>query len=116
MAPEYGSTCGIFPIDEETIRYLELTGRPAAADRAGRGLRKAAGHVARTGSRKADYTDVLELDLADVEPSIGGPEAPAGSRRTLKNAAERSLQLEPPKVDGPPASCAKKPGATAGQR
>ena len=47
MAPEYGSTCGIFPIDEETLRYLELSGRPARADRAGRGVCEGAGHVAR---------------------------------------------------------------------
>ena len=47
MAPEYGSTCGIFPIDEETLRYLELSGRPARADCAGRGVCQGAGHVAR---------------------------------------------------------------------
>ena len=46
MSPEFGSTCAIFPIDEETLRYLELTGRPARADCPGRGLRQGAGTVA----------------------------------------------------------------------
>ncbi len=45
MAPEYGATCGLFPIDAETIRYLELTGRPPAADQAGRGVRQGPGDV-----------------------------------------------------------------------
>ena len=49
MSPEFGSTCSYFPIDDETLRYLRLTGRPASAGRAGRGVREGAGPVARTG-------------------------------------------------------------------
>ena len=76
MAPEYGSTCGIFPIDDETIRYLELSGRPQRAHRARARLREGAGHVARAGRARRAYTDVLELDLAKVEPSLAGPRRP----------------------------------------
>ena len=54
MSPEFGSTCAIFPIDAETLRYLEFSGPPRRADRAGRGLRQGAGAVARRGLRGAD--------------------------------------------------------------
>ncbi|MFO1394738.1 MAG: aconitate hydratase AcnA [Steroidobacteraceae bacterium] len=76
MAPEFGSTCGIFPIDEETIRYLELTGRPAAQVALVEAYAKAQGLWRTNGMREADYTDVLELDLATVVPSLAGPKRP----------------------------------------
>jgi aconitate hydratase len=76
MAPEFGSTCGIFPIDEETIRYLELTGRPADQIALVEAYAKAQGMWRINGMREADYTDVLELDLATVEPSLAGPKRP----------------------------------------
>ena len=76
MAPEFGSTCGIFPIDEETIRYLELTGRPAAQIALVEAYAKAQGLWRTNGMREADYTDVLELDLATVVPSLAGPKRP----------------------------------------
>ena len=76
MAPEFGSTCGIFPIDEETIRYLELTGRPAEQIALVEAYAKAQGLWRTNGMREADYTDVLELDLATVEPSLAGPKRP----------------------------------------
>jgi aconitate hydratase len=76
MAPEFGSTCGIFPIDEETIRYLELTGRPADQVALVEAYAKAQGLWRTNGMREADYTDVLELDLATVEPSLAGPKRP----------------------------------------
>ena len=76
MAPEFGSTCGIFPIDEETIRYLELTGRTDRADRTGRGVCQGTGLWRTNGMPEPDYTDVLELDLATVEPSLAGPKRP----------------------------------------
>jgi aconitate hydratase len=76
MAPEFGSTCGIFPIDEETIRYLELTGRPADQIALVEAYAKAQGMWRTNGMREADYTDVLELDLATVEPSLAGPKRP----------------------------------------
>ena len=76
MAPEFGSTCGIFPIDEETIRYLELTGRPPEQIALVEAYAKAQGMWRTNGMREADYTDVLELDLATVEPSLAGPKRP----------------------------------------
>src|SRR5689334_9577553 len=76
MAPEYGSTCGIFPIDEETIRYLELSGRPAEQIALVEADRKAQGMWRFNGAKPADYTDVLELDLSTVEPSLAGPKRP----------------------------------------
>src|SRR3954471_3057013 len=76
MAPEYGSTCGIFPIDEETLRYLELSGRPPQQIALVEAYAKAQGMWRMNGARPADYTDVLELDLATVEPSLAGPKRP----------------------------------------
>ncbi|MDH4312986.1 MAG: aconitate hydratase AcnA [Gammaproteobacteria bacterium] len=76
MAPEFGSTCGIFPIDEETVRYLELTGRPAEQIALVEAYARAQGMWRTNGMREADYTDVLELDLATVEPSLAGPKRP----------------------------------------
>jgi aconitate hydratase len=76
MSPEFGSTCAIFPIDEETIRYLELSGRPAAQVKLVEDYAKAQGLWRVNGQPAADYTDVLELDLSTVEPSIAGPSRP----------------------------------------
>lgn len=76
MSPEFGSTCAIFPIDEETIRYLQLTGRPADQVALVEAYAKAQGMWRTNGMREADYTDVLELDLATVEPSLAGPKRP----------------------------------------
>src|SRR5437868_9557034 len=73
MAPEYGSTCGIFPIDEETIRYLELSGRPKERIELTRAYAQAQGMWRTQGAPVAQYTDVLELDLSKVEPSLAGP-------------------------------------------
>ena len=76
MAPEFGSTCGIFPIDEETIRYLELTGRPAEQIALVEAYAKDQGMWRTNGMPEADYTDMLELDLATIEPSLAGPKRP----------------------------------------
>src|SRR5579885_1278131 len=76
MAPEYGSTCGIFPIDEETIRYLELSGRSRERIDLVTAYAKHQGMWRTQGQKAADYTDVLELDLGKVEPSLAGPRRP----------------------------------------
>jgi aconitate hydratase len=76
MSPEFGSTCAIFPIDEETIRYLELTGRPAEQTALVEAYAKAQGLWRINGAPAADYTDVVELDLSTVEPSLAGPKRP----------------------------------------
>ncbi len=76
MSPEFGSTCAIFPIDEETIRYLKLSGRPAEQVELVEAYAKAQGLWRLNGAPAADYTDVLELDLGTVEPSLAGPSRP----------------------------------------
>jgi len=76
MAPEFGSTCGIFPIDGETIRYMKLSGRDEQQCDLVTAYAKAQGMWREDGQPDALYTDVLELDLGDVEPSIAGPKRP----------------------------------------
>jgi aconitate hydratase len=76
MSPEFGSTCAIFPIDSETIRYLELTGRSAERMALVEAYAKHQHMWRENGQRQADYTNVLELDLASVEPSLAGPKRP----------------------------------------
>ena len=76
MSPEFGSTCAIFPIDEETIKYLQLTGRPADQIALVEAYARAQGLWRIQGAPAADYTDVAELDLSTVEPSLAGPKRP----------------------------------------
>jgi aconitate hydratase len=86
MAPEYGATCGIFPVDAETLRYLRLTGRSEEQIALVEAYYKEQGlfHTAET--PEAEYTQRLELDLATVEPSVAGPKRPQ-DRVLLKDAA-----------------------------
>jgi len=76
MSPEYGATCGIFPVDAETLRYLRSTGRPEALVKLVETYCKEQGlfHDAKT--PQANYSDTLELDLSKVEPSMAGPSRP----------------------------------------
>ena len=76
MSPEFGSTCAIFPIDAETIRYLELSGRDPARIQLVEAYAREQGLWREEGQRPADYTDVMSLDLSEVEPSIAGPRRP----------------------------------------
>ena len=76
MAPEYGATCGIFPIDEQTLRYLELTGRSQEQIKLVEAYAREQGMWRENGAREAEYTDVLELDLSTVVPSLAGPKRP----------------------------------------
>ena len=75
MAPEYGATCGFFPVDADTVKYLKATGR--AADRVAlvEAYSKAQGLWRQDGAEPV-FTDVLELDIATVEPSMAGPKRP----------------------------------------
>ncbi len=75
MAPEFGSTCAIFPIDEETIRYLKLSGRSASHVELVEKYSKAQ-NLWRTEGQEPNYTDVIELDLSAVEPCLSGPKRP----------------------------------------
>lgn len=76
MAPEYGATCGIFPIDEETLNYLRLSGRPAGQIALVETYAKAQGLWREKGGFEARYSDMLELDMGTVEPSLAGPKRP----------------------------------------
>jgi aconitate hydratase len=76
MSPEFGSTCAMFPIDAETLRYLELSGRSPEHIARVSAYAKAQGLWRDNGQAPAQYTDVLELDLGTVEPSLAGPRRP----------------------------------------
>ncbi|MDT8305000.1 MAG: aconitate hydratase AcnA [Anaerolineae bacterium] len=76
MAPEYGATMGFFPVDEETLAYLRRTGRPADLVKLVEAYAHAQGLFYESGTPDPDYTEVLELDLNDVQPSLSGPLRP----------------------------------------
>ncbi|GHU04041.1 aconitate hydratase [Alphaproteobacteria bacterium] len=85
MAPEYGATCGYFPIDGETLRYLRDTGRDESLVRLVETYAKAQGLWRDANAPEPFFTDILSLDLGDVEPSIAGPKRPQ-DRIALKDA------------------------------
>jgi aconitate hydratase len=76
MSPEFGSTCAIFPIDAETLTYLELSGRPAEQIALVEAYAKEQGLWHDEGSEKPTFSDEIELDLVSVEPSLAGPKRP----------------------------------------
>ncbi|HET6875490.1 MAG TPA: aconitate hydratase AcnA, partial [Acidimicrobiales bacterium] len=86
MSPEYGSTCAIFPIDEETLRYLELTGRSPERIALVEAYAKEQG-LWHDPSHRPDYSERLSLDLGSVVPSLAGPARPQ-DRVRLDRAAE----------------------------
>ncbi len=85
MAPEYGATCGIFPIDQDTLDYLKLTGRPQQQIDLVAAYAKEQGMFRTSDSPVAKYNETLELDMSTIEPSIAGPKRPQ-DRISLKNA------------------------------
>jgi aconitate hydratase len=94
MAPEYGATCGIFPVDAETLRYLRLTGRSEEQIALVEAYYKEQGLFHTAGSAEAEYTETLGLDLGKVEPSVAGPKRPQ-DRVLLKDAAASFKQQLP---------------------
>ena len=76
MSPEYGATCGIFPVDEVTLDYMRLTGRSEERIRLTEAYMKEQGLFHTVDSHEAIYSDTLELDLSTVEPSLAGPKLP----------------------------------------
>ena len=76
MSPEFGSTCAIFPIDAETLRYLEFSGRPKERIELVEAYAREQGLWHDQSSERTTYSDTLELDLGDVVPSIAGPKRP----------------------------------------
>jgi aconitate hydratase len=101
MAPEYGATCGIFPVDAETLRYLRLTGRSDEQIALVEAYYKEQGLFHAAGAPEAEYTQTLELDLATVEPSVAGPKRPQ-DRVLLKDTAA-SFQQQLPSLLAPTA-------------
>jgi aconitate hydratase len=87
MSPEMGATCAIFPVDAETLRYLEFSGRPPERLALVEAYCKEQGLFHDEDSEEATYSDTLELDLGDVEPSLAGPKRPQ-DRVALSNAAD----------------------------
>jgi aconitate hydratase len=98
MAPEYGATCGIFPVDKETLNYLRLTGRDEAAIELVEAYMRAQGMFHTADSPEAIYSATIELDLATVEPSVAGPKRPQD--RVLLSGAAASFQQHLPNLMG----------------
>ncbi|NTV99922.1 MAG: aconitate hydratase AcnA [Oscillochloris sp.] len=101
MAPEYGATCGIFPVDAETLRYLEFSGRSPERVALVEAYMKIQGLFHDVSSPEAEYTDTLELDLSTVEPSVAGPKRPEG-RVALTNVS-KTFQEAVPQILNPSA-------------
>jgi aconitate hydratase len=87
MSPEYGATCGIFPIDKETLRYLRLTGRSEEQIALVEAYSREQGMFHDEKTPEAEYSELLSLDLATVEPSLAGPKRPQ-DRVVLSQAGE----------------------------
>jgi len=101
MAPEYGATCGFFPIDDETIKYLELSGRDVETIELVKSYAKEQGLWA---DDKAVYTDTLSLDMSTVVPTISGPKRPQDkvllteAAKNFKNVLKDITKRENPKI------------------
>ncbi|NIP18689.1 MAG: aconitate hydratase AcnA [Xanthomonadales bacterium] len=90
MAPEYGATCGIFPIDEESLRYLRLSGRTDEQVELVEAYARAQGMFLTPDAPEAEYTAVLELDMSEVVPSMAGPKRPQD--RVLLSGAKQDYR------------------------
>jgi aconitate hydratase len=102
MAPEYGATCGIFPVDAETLRYLRLTGRSEEQIALVEAYYKEQGLFHTADAPEAEYSQTIALDLATVEPSVAGPKRPQ-DRVLLKNAGPGFAE-QLPALRGPAAA------------
>ncbi len=91
MSPEYGATCGFFPIDDDTLRYLRDTGRPAERIALVTAYAKAQGMYRTKNTADPVFTDVLKLELSSVEPSLAGPKRPQ-DRIALKEVKSGFVQ------------------------
>src|SRR5690349_12102763 len=92
MAPEYGATCGFFPIDERTIDYLKLTGRDEDRIALVRAYAQAQGLWRDANTPEPLFTDTLELDMATIEPSLAGPKRPQD--RVLLSEVDEQFNAE----------------------
>jgi aconitate hydratase len=105
MSPEYGATCGFFPVDEQTIDYMRLTGRDEAQLELVEAYAKAQG-MWREPGQEPTYTDTLELDMGDVEASLAGPKRPQ-DRVALKNM-RAAFELQMKSAEGGPDTAEKR--------
>jgi len=110
MSPEYGATCGIFPIDKETLKYLQLTGRSAEQIALVEAYSREQGLFHDDKTPEAEYSELLSLDLATVEPSLAGPKRPQ-DRVVLAQAGESFQKALPSLIK--PKSAAKTPTPAA---
>ncbi|WJW74401.1 aconitate hydratase AcnA [Thiohalobacter sp. IOR34] len=99
MAPEYGATCGIFPVDEETLNYLRLTGRSEEQVALVEAYARTQGLFREPGQPRAEYSSVVSLDMSGIEPSLAGPKRPQDrvplkQSKTLFKQALKALQEE----------------------
>ena len=99
MAPEYGATCGFFPVDKETINYLNFTGRDPARVKLVEAYAKAQGMWRDENSPDPVFTDTMELDMSTVEPSLAGPKRPQD--RVLLSAAKAGFEKALPELTSP---------------
>ncbi|HEV2470550.1 MAG TPA: aconitate hydratase AcnA [Candidatus Sulfotelmatobacter sp.] len=102
MSPEYGATCGIFPIDKETLKYLQLTGRSAEQIALVEAYSREQGLFHDEKTPEAEYSEMLSLDLATVEPSLAGPKRPQD--RVVLSQAGESFQKSLPSLIKPKAA------------
>jgi len=107
MAPEYGATCGFFPIDAETLRYLRFTGRDEHRVKLVEAYAKEQGMWRDAQTPDPVFTDTLELDLGTVEPSLAGPKRPQ-DRVLLSQAAADFKKYLSAETNGTPASAEAK--------
>lgn len=111
MSPEYGATCGIFPIDKETLRYLRLTGRSEEQIALVEAYSREQGMFHDEKTAEAEYSELLSLDLAAVEPSLAGPKRPQD--RVVLSQAGESFNKALPSLIKPKAASAQGAKATA---
>ena len=120
MAPEYGATIGFFPVDEETLNYLRFTARSPDRVALVEAYNKAQGLFFTKDSPEPIYSDIMELDLATVEPSLAGPRRPQDRvplremRSVFQSSLVEMLNSEPPPMDDAGAPDKKAPALPAG--
>ncbi len=111
MSPEYGATCGIFPIDKETLKYLRLTGRSEEQIALVEAYSREQGLFHDEKTPEAQYSELLSLDLATVEPSLAGPKRPQD--RVVLSQAGESFQKALPSLVKPKAAAKTNGNASA---
>ncbi len=110
MSPEFGSTCAIFPIDAETIRYMEFTGRSKEQLEIVEAYAREQGLWHDEDSEEPTYSETLELDLSDVVPSLAGPKRPQDRVALTESKAAFRIALESLLPDPEPEAAADEPG------